>query len=318
MRGRQATSVERPDADGVAGTDHNIEKSNIVMQEIKSYLAPRSLHEAVKAMAAGDVTVVCGGTDLTPQTASGVRRYAATLMNIRRIEGLSGIAEAGDDIRIGALTTVAEIRHDPLVARVAPILAEAAEHFASDQIRNAASLGGNLCNGSPAGDMSIPLLVLDAAVELASWEDGAMRTRSVPLDTFFLGPGRIVKRPEELLTAIVFRKPAADFVAHFRKSGPRPALEISTVSVGVGGELREGMFSNVRVAMGAVAPTPLRARNVEAALEGNRLGADSIRAAVSAVAADARPIDDVRASAWYRAHLARVFTEESLNHVLGN
>ena len=289
-----------------------------MMQEIKSYLAPRSLQEAVKAMAAGDVTVVCGGTDLTPQTESGVRRYTDTLMNIRRIEGLGGIAEVGDGIRIGALTTVAELRHDPLVARVAPILAKAAEHFASDQIRNAASLGGNLCNGSPAGDMSIPLLVLDAAVELAGWEDGEMRTRSVPLDTFFLGPGKIVKKPEELLTAIVFRKPASDFVNHFRKSGPRPALEISTVSVAVGARVANGRLGNVRVAMGAVAPTPLRARHVEAALEGNRLDADSIRAAVDATAADAKPIDDVRASAWYRARLARVFTEEALNHVLGN
>jgi len=288
------------------------------MQEIKNYLAPRSLHEAVKAMASGDVTVVCGGTDLTPQTDSGVRRYTATLMNIRRIEGLGGIADIGDSIRIGALATVAEIRRDPLITRVAPILAEAAEHFASDQIRNAASLGGNLCNGSPAGDMSIPLLVLDAAVELESWANGEMRTRNVPLDTFFLGPRRIIKKPEELLTAIVFRKPATDFVSYFRKSGPRPALEISTVSLGIGGGLHKGVFQNVRVAMGAVAPVPLRARHVEAALEGKRLDADSIRAAVNAIAADARPIDDVRASAWYRAHLARIFTEEALNHVLGN
>lgn len=288
------------------------------MQEIKSYLAPRSLDEAVKAMAAGDVTVFCGGTDLTPQTDSGAKRYGATLMNIRRIEGLSGIAEAGDNIRIGAATTVTEVRRDPLIARAAPILAEAAEHFASDQIRNAASLGGNICNASPAGDMINPLLVLDAAVELASWADGALRTRSVPLENFFTGPRRHVKRPDELLTAIVFRKPATDFVGWFRKSGPRPALEISTVSVGIGGNLSDGVFRNVRAAMGSVAPTPLRAHGVEAALEGRPLDADSIRAAVAAADADATPIDDVRASAWYRKHLVKVFTEEVLNHVLGN
>jgi CO/xanthine dehydrogenase FAD-binding subunit len=287
-------------------------------QEIKSYLAPRSLKEAVKAMATCDVTVVCGGTDLAPQTESGVRRYTGTLMNIRRIDGMGGIADVGDSIRIGALTTVAEIRRDPLIARVAPILAEAAEHFASDQIRNTASVGGNLCNASPAGDMIIPLLVLGAVVELESWVDGASQTRTVPLDQFFLGPRRIVRKPEELLTAIVFRKPAAGFVGRFRKSGPRPALEISTVSVGIGGVWVNGVFQDVRVAMGAVAPTPLRARSVEAALEGRRLDADSIRAAVAATAADTRPIDDLRASAWYRTHLARVFTEEALNHVLGS
>jgi len=276
------------------------------------------LDEAVKTMAAGDVTVFCGGTDLTPQTDSGAKQYSATLMNIRRIEGLSGIAEKGDTIRIGATTTVTEIRHDPLIARVAPILAEAAERFASDQIRNAASVGGNICNASPAGDMINPLLVLDATVELASWANGALQTRAVPLESFFLGPRKSVKKPEELLTAVVFKKPAADFVGWFRKSGPRPALEISTVSVGIGGNLADGVFRNVRVAMGSVAPTPLRARNVEAALEGKPLDATSIRAAVAATGADARPIDDVRASAWYREHLVQVFTEEVLDHVLGN
>ena len=288
------------------------------MRDIKTYLTPGSIGEAVKAMAAGDVTAFCGGTDLSPQVESGARRYTATLMNLRRIEGMGGIAEVGDDIRVGALTTVTDIRRDPLIAKVAPILAEAAEHFASDQIRNAASLGGNICNASPAGDMINPLLVLDAEVELARWRDGAVATRRVTMADFFVAPRTTVKRDDELLTAVVFKRPAADFVGHFRKSGPRPALEISTVSVGIGGRLDQGVFRDVRVAMGSVAPTPLRARNVEAALEGKRLNADGIRAAVEATSADAKPIDDVRASAWYRDHLVKVFTEEVLNHVLGN
>jgi CO/xanthine dehydrogenase FAD-binding subunit len=118
-----------------------------------------------------------------------------------------------------------------------------------------------------------------------------------------------------LLTAIVFARPAADFVGKFRKSGPRPALEISTVSVALGARLAGGRLSNVRVAMGSVAPTPLRARHVEAALEGNPLDAATIAAAVAATAQDAKPIDDVRASAWYRGHLVRVFVEEVLNDV---
>jgi CO/xanthine dehydrogenase FAD-binding subunit len=288
------------------------------MQVISTYLTPRSVNEAVKAMVAGDVTIVCGGTDLTPQTDSGARQYTTTLMNIRRIDGMEGISEQGDSLRIGALTTVAELRRNPLIAKHAAILAEAAEHFASDQIRNAASVGGNICNASPAGDTINPLLVLDAAVELASWANGAVQIRTVPLDSFFIGPRKSVKEPEELLTGVVFKKPAADFVGWFRKSGPRPALEISTVSVGIGGRLNNGVFSNVRVAMGSVAPIPLRARNVEAALEGKVLNADSIRAAVAATPSDAKPIDDVRSSAWYREHLVKVFTEEVLNHVLGN
>jgi xanthine dehydrogenase FAD-binding subunit len=286
------------------------------MSEIENYLSPHSLNEAVMAMANKDVTVLCGGTDLTPQTDAGQREYTSTLMNIRRIEGLAGVELTDDKIRIGALTTVTEIMEDPLINELAPVLVEASDQFASDQIRNAASIGGNICNASPAGDMIIPLLVLDAAVELASWQDGVVQTRLVPLDKFFTAPGRNVKQDNELLTAVIFDKPASSFVAHFRKSGPRPALEISTVSIGIGGELNNGLFNNVRVAMGAVAPTPIRARSVEAMLEGNPLNTENIKTAAESAGKDATPIDDIRASAWYRDHLVRVFTEEVLNRVL--
>ena len=288
------------------------------MQEIKTYLAPRGLDEALQAMADGDATVFCGGTDLAPQTESGARQYTAKLLNIRRIEGLGGIAAQGAQVRIGAITTISEIRRNPALAEIAPVLVEAAEHFASDQIRNAASVGGNLCNASPAGDMSLPLLVLGASVELACWRGGAVQTRCVPLDQFFVSPGKTVKLPQELLTAVLFDRPAADFVGRFRKSGPRPALEISTVSVAIGARVADGRVSEVRVAMGSVAPTPLRARHVEAALEGKPLDAPTIAAAVAATLDDAKPIDDVRASAWYRGHLVRVFVEEVINDVRGN
>lgn len=285
------------------------------MQEITTYLAPRRLDEALQATADGDATVFCGGTDLAPQTESGVRQYKAKLLNLRRIDGLNGIKVDVHEVRIGATTTISEIRRSTMLAEIVPVLVEATEHFASEQIRNAASVGGNLCNASPAGDMSPPLLVLDAAVELACWREGAVRTRRLPLAEFFLSPGKTAKLPEELLTAVVFKKPAGDFVGRFRKSGPRPALEISTVSVAIGARIADGLLRDVRVAMGAVAPTPLRARHVESALEGKPLDAATIAAAVAATKLDAKPIDDVRASAWYRSHLVQVFVDEVLNDV---
>lgn len=288
------------------------------MSEITNYLAPCSLDDAVMALADGDVTVLCGGTDLTLQTEAGQKEYASTLMNIRRIEGLAEITLTDDTCRIGALVTVTEIKTNQLLIDVAPVLVEAADQFASDQIRNAASIGGNICNASPAGDMIIPLLLLNAAVELASWQDGALQTRLVALDEFFTAPGKTVKGDNELLTAVVFARPAPGFVARFRKPGPRPALEISTVSIGIGGVLKDGVFSDVRVAMGAVAPTPVRARRVEATLEGKPLDAGNINTASVSAGIDATPIDDVRASAWYRDHLVRVLTKEVLNDVLEN
>ena len=288
------------------------------MSEITNYLSPCNLNDAVNAMADGDVTVFCGGTDLTPQMQAGQKQYAGTLMNIRRVEGLSEIVLTGDTCRIGALATVTDIKANKLLNELAPVLVAAADQFASDQIRNAASIGGNICNASPAGDMIIPLLVLNAAVELASWQDDAVQTRLVPLDEFFTAPGKTVMGDNELLTAVVFAKPAPGFVARFGKPGPRPALEISTVSVGIGGRLQDGVFSDVRAAMGAVAPTPIRARGVESALEGLPLDAENIRAAAASAGEDASPIDDVRASAWYRDHLVRVLTAEVLNDVLEN
>ncbi len=285
------------------------------MHAITTYLAPRRLDEALQAMAEGPTTVLCGGTDLAPQTESGARRHKATLLNIRRIEGLCGIATTGAQIRIAAATTVAAIRRDAALAAIAPVLVEAAERFASEQIRNAATVGGNLCNASPAGDLSPPLLVLGAVVELACWRDGAPQVRRVALEDFFTGPGKTVKRSDELLTAVVFDRPAADFVARWRKSGPRPALEISTVSVAIGARAAGGRLAGVRVALGSVAPTPLRARRVEAALEGRVPDDATIAAAVAAAAEDAQPIDDVRATAWYRGHLVRIFVEEVLHDI---
>ena len=288
------------------------------MPEIENYLSPRSLDDAVKALADGDVTILCGGTDLTVQTDAGQREYARTLMNIRRVSGLTGIDLRGDQIRIGALTTVTEIMRSQLICERAPILVETGDQFASDQIRNAASIGGNLCNASPAGDMIIPLLVLGAGVELTSWKASALQQRLVPLDEFYVGPGKTVKADNELLTAVIFDEPAASFVAHFRKSGPRPALEIATVSVGIGGRLDNGSVTDVRVAMGSVAPIPLRARRVESVLEGRPLDANTVSVAVAAAKEEATPIDDIRASVWYRDHLVGVFTEEVLQRVAEN
>lgn len=288
------------------------------MSEIEHYIAPKDLASAVEAMAAGAVTLVAGGTDLTPQINEGRRAYAPTLINIRHIAGLSGISEADGNIRLGCLATVSEIRTSEMLTAAAPILCEAADHFASEQIRNAATIGGNICNASPAGDMIIPLLVLAASVELASWKDGGVAIRQVALKDFFTGPGRTVRRDDELLTAVIFPRSSENFIGHFRKSGPRPALEISTVSVGIGGDLRGGKFDNVRVAFGAVGPTPMRGKHTEAALEGKILTPDVIQAAVMAAQKDATPIDDIRATEWYRNHLIAVFTEELLQNVCQN
>ena len=285
------------------------------MTELKHYFAPTSLDQAVECLKDGDVTILAGGTDLTPQTQAGRIKFKHTLMNIRHIPQLSGITLEGDEIRIGALTTITEIMEHPLVKQHLPALVEACDHFASGQIRNAGTIGGNICNASPAGDTLIPLLVLDARVELASMPEDKLYRHSMPLSTFFVGPGKTRKSLCELVTCVRIPVPGASHVSRFYKHGTRPALDISTISIGVAGNYRDGVLSQVRVAFGAVAPTPLRAELTEQALEGRRLDAAAIENAAAIARDEVNPINDVRASAWYRKEMIHNMTKRILENV---
>ena len=270
---------------------------------VQEYCAPSSVAEAARFLRTGDATILAGGTDLMPQTQAGRVRFRRVLVNVRRIPELRGIAQANGTIRIGALTTVTELMESDVVRATIPVLAEAGDHFASAQLRNAATIGGNICNASPAGDMLVPLLVLDSQVELVADADGILATRRLPLAEFFTGPGKTRRAPGELLVAVHIPQPAGGFVARFVKFGTRPALDISAISIGVAGVLRNKAFTGVRVAFGAVAPTPMRAQETEAALEGRPLTADTIAAVAGVARAEVRPITDVRASDWYRREL---------------
>jgi CO/xanthine dehydrogenase FAD-binding subunit len=285
------------------------------MTELKHYFAPTSLDQAVERLKDGDVTILAGGTDLTPQTQAGRVKFKHTLMNIRHIPQLSGIALEGAEIRIGALATITEIMEHPLIKEHLPVLVEACDHFASDQIRNAGTIGGNICNASPAGDMLIPLLVLDACVELASMPENKIYRHCMPISTFFTGPGKTRKSLCELVTGVRIPVPGADHVSRFYKHGTRPALDISTISIGVAGTLKDGVLSGVRVAFGAVAATPVRASRTEEVLEGRHLDAAAIEAAAIAARDEVTPIDDVRATAWYRKEMIHNMTKRMLTHV---
>lgn len=286
-----------------------------MMESVERYLAPTGLQQALAVLGGpAGATVLAGGTDLMPQSNAGRVRGAQTLLNIRRIEGLDAIALDGAALVLGSLVTVARLQSHPLVREHAPILSESADHFASRQIRNAATLGGNLCNASPAGDTLPVLLALDAELELASLaNDGAVRTRRVPIDGFFTGPGRTQREPNELLTAVRLPRATDGQLTRFYKAGTRPALDISTIAIALAVHRdSQGRLHGVRLALGAVAPTPLRARRAEALLEGKALDAALAEAAARAAAAEAQPIDDVRASAWYRKELVHNMTRRML------
>jgi CO/xanthine dehydrogenase FAD-binding subunit len=285
------------------------------MTNIERYVVPKSLDEAAEVLRNGAVTILAGGTDLMPQAKSGKLAFKPVIMNIRRVSELRGIAISNGVIRIGALTTITDMLDSADIRAKLPALWQACDHFASDQIRNAGTIGGNICNASPAGDTHVPLIVLDARVVLAAKPNGMLATRTMPVREFLAGPGRTKREPSELLTAVEIDVPPAGSRSAFFKFGTRPALDISTISIGVGGILENNVIRQARVAFGAVAPTAIRSPGAEAALEGKPLDKNAIHHACAAADRDIHPITDVRASDWYRRELVRNMLERMLNNV---
>ncbi|HEY5897854.1 MAG TPA: xanthine dehydrogenase family protein subunit M [Burkholderiales bacterium] len=285
------------------------------MHSIEQYARPGSLEEATEILRAGNVTVLAGGTDLMPQTNAGRVKFQPVLMNVQRVPELRGIADEKGTVRIGALVTITELHESAFVRERLNLLWQACDHFASDQIRNAATIGVNVCNASPAGDTLIPLLALEAQVVLASKPNGKVEMRRVPLEQFFTGPGKTVRKPSELVAAVEMPLPPKAFAGGFYKHGTRPGLDISAISIAVGGVLAGKKYSHVRVAFGAVAPTPIRAPGTEAALEGRELDEATLDAAAAAALAEIHPISDVRASDWYRRELVRNMLKRVISHV---
>ncbi len=252
------------------------------------YVEPKTLDEAVAALAEGPgpVRALAGGTDLLVRLKRDPA-FAARVVNLKRIVALRGILAEESGTSIGALTTIAELAASPEIVQRHPLLVEAALQMASPQVRHLATLGGNLANASPAADMAPPLLCLDAVAHVT----GPSGSRTLALAEFFLGPGRNALAPGEILTRIFV--PAVAGRGVYLKFSPRAAMDLAIVGVAcfaVGNERR--------VALGAVAPTPIR------------VPADPTEAARRA-----QPIDDLRASAEYRRAMISVLVRRALERV---
>jgi len=280
---------------------------------VERILRPREVDDAVALLAADPgARPVAGGTDLVVQLRDG-RRQAATLVDLGAL-ALGGLDELADgSLRIGAGTSMAAIARHPGVRGRWPALARAAGLVGAWPIQCRATLGGNLANASPAADTVPALLVADALVEIAS----PAGRRELAVAELFRGPGQTVLEPGDLLTAVVLPPPPAGrVVERFTKVGPRPEQIIAVVSlagrVAVAGD---GTLHEVRLALGAVAATPVRARGAERELEGRRLEGAAVRAAHEALQRDIAPIDDVRAPASYRRMAAAVLLDRFLAEV---
>lgn len=262
-------------------------------------VSPRELTEAYAILAAGPVRPIAGGTDLMVALTGELGEPPERIVNLWRLDALRGISIEGDSISLGALTTYTEIRQSALCREHLPVLVEAAATIGAAQIQNRGTLGGNVVNASPAGDTLPVLLAADATFVVGS----ARGERTVPAIAFWPAYRQSALAPDELLLRI--RVPLlADRELRFRKVGTRRAQSISKVVLALGWRDTGQTWTGVRLALGSVAPTPIRAAATEAALEDRPPTPETADRAAETLAAELHPIDDVRSTAEYRRVVA--------------
>jgi carbon-monoxide dehydrogenase medium subunit len=273
------------------------------------YFEPGTLAEAVALLGQhrGRAQALAGGTDLLVELKEQLRR-ADCVVNIKKIPGIGTLSfDARTGLRIGALVTAREIELSDAVLRHYVSLAQAARELGSIQVRNRATIVGNVCRASPSADTLPPLIADGAEVVI----EGRAGRRSLPLEDFFTGPGKTVLAPDELVTELRVPAPAPRTGKVYIKHGRRKAMELATVGVAV-----SVSDSDVKIVLGAVAPTPIRARRAEEILRGRKIDAAAIERAAQAAVEEARPISNVRASAAYRREMVGVLTRRALQRAL--
>ncbi|TAK02637.1 MAG: hypothetical protein EPO36_01385 [Chloroflexota bacterium] len=262
---------------------------------------PVRLSEAYSLLAGGPLVPIAGGTDIMVRITGELGPVPERMLDLSRLDELEGISLEDGSLALGARTTYTELRRSTLCREHAPALVEAAATIGAAQIQNRGTLGGNIANASPAGDTLPVLLAMDADIEVG----GHRGERRVPAAGFFPGYRQTALAPDELILRI--RIPlAAGRVTRFRKVGTRRAQAISKVVMAVSWRAHgpSAGWSDVRVALGSVAATPIRAAAAEAALEGARPSPETADAAAEALADELTPIDDVRSTGDYRRMVA--------------
>jgi carbon-monoxide dehydrogenase medium subunit len=277
------------------------------------YVRPSTVDDAVAALAAAgeDGKVLAGGQSLLPVLRMRLA-YPSTLVDLGRIASLRGVRDDGDALVIGAMTTHDEVLHDPLVARHAPLLAQAAATVGDPQVRHVGTLGGSLSHADPAADLPSVALTLDASFDVV----GRSGARTVAARDFFVDYLTTALAPDEVLTAVRVPKLGAGWSTHYEKFN-RMAQAWAIVGVAAAVRRSNGSIAEARVGLSNMGSTPLRASAVEQALAGADASADAVRAASEHAAEGTHAPSDVSGGADYREHLARVLTRRAVMAAAG-
>lgn len=276
---------------------------------IVKYLAPTTVDEATEALAnTSEARVFAGATDLIPQMRSG-RPEPPLLVDLKKIDRLTSVASDGDHWTIGAATPTSRLTENDAFSTTFPGLSEAAGLIGSDQIQNRSSLGGNLCNASPAAD-SVPAMIANHARAVVAGSSG---TRTVLVADIATGPGKTSLGDDEFVVEIEVDKPPARTSDAYLRMIPRTEMDIAVVGAAARITLDEsGTCTDATIVLGAVAPTAVRVPDAEAALVGSTLDDDALAAVAAAASAACNPIDDKRGTIEYRKQVAGVLAKRAI------
>jgi len=277
------------------------------------YLQPSNLNETVGALAefGEKIRILAGGTDFVVGLRKGLFR-PEMILDITRLDELRGIYRSGDFVHIGALTTHGQIRNSQDLIQWAPLFIDACRDAGSVQIRNLGTLGGNLGNASPAGDSLPVLYALGAEVHLLC-QSGE---RWIPIEDFFIGPGKNVRQSNELIMGVRFKPYGERTRGFFMKAGQRRAVRVSKVSAAGCLRFENQQVAECRLSLGAVAPTVIRLYEAEKYLIGQPLAPDRIQSVSAIASAACSPIDDIRSTIEFRRSLSGIFIRRGLEKIM--
>ncbi|GAB4112059.1 MAG: hypothetical protein Kow00103_00370 [Candidatus Caldatribacteriota bacterium] len=281
------------------------------MKQIK-YISPRTKEEVLEILHQEKdyACIVAGCSNVLPNLKD--KKIAPQiLVDITNLESLKGVFKKEDKILLGPLTTINELISSKIILEEYPVLSQAACEFADPIVRNTATVGGNLVTASPAADLAVPLLSLDAIVKIESLDN----KREVKLINFFTAPGKTILNNNELVVGIEFKQSDINKNGCFIKIGQRKAMAISIATLAVNLDWKENIINQIRIAAGSVAPTPLRLTKVEEFLKNKRLNQELIKEAIIKVSKEVNPISDIRASEEYRRYISGILFKRAIERL---
>lgn len=281
-----------------------------------NYLAPTTLDEALSLLSRykGRAKLIAGGTDLVPKLKRREMGAPEHIIDLKGIADLDKIKQNGSGLTIGPLVTIGAVETSSIIQQEFAILSQAAQGMASPQVRNRGTIAGNICNAVPSADSAPPLLTLGARLKLVSQKG----ERTVGIEEFFTGPNRTVLNDDEILLEIQIPPMPPKSRGVYLTMTPRQAMDLAIVGVAVIATPEDGLCKDIRIALGAVAPTPIRAKQAEEIAKGKQFDDSLIQKTAEAAAAEAKPISDHRASAEYRKDMVEVLVRRAIKQATGS